>query len=159
MSSGNSYNGFVWAERQKAYDWLKREWAAGRRVKVGPECNVCGQTKGYLMAHSEDYSAPYGANVGRWSLCYFCHMMIHCRFKAMPTFERYVSVLEGGERFVNIYGPQWGVVQSYLAGRSEPVREKHGLLLINPFAALFEEGNEAREARELVSGRVRGGHR
>jgi hypothetical protein len=80
--SGSSYNGFVWSEHQRAYNWLKREWAAGRRVKVGPECNVCGQRQGYLMTHSEDYSAPYGEHIGQWSLYYWCHMLIQCRFRA-----------------------------------------------------------------------------
>ena len=146
--SGNPYNGFLWAERQKAYNWLKREWAAGRRVKVGPRCDVCGQTGGYLAAHSEDYSAPYGPHIGQWSLCYWCHMLIHCRFRSGEVFAGYVAMLESGERFVNTPGRHWGTVQSYLAGRLAPRREPTDHALVDPFGPLVAQGAAAMERRE-----------
>jgi hypothetical protein len=141
--SRSSYNTFEWRERQRAYDWLKREWAAGRRAKVGPECNVCGQTKGYLMAHSEDYSAPYGPHIGRWSLCYWCHMLLHCRFRAGDVFHAYVAMLENGERFVNLPSAHWHRVQAYLAGRLAPSREPTDRTLVDPFGPLLAEGQAA----------------
>lgn len=145
--SGNSYNGFTWAERQKAYDWLKRQWKLGTRQKHGPACDVCGQTQGYLMAHSENYAAPYGPHIGRWSLCYWCHTLIHCRFRAVEIFDGYATMLEGGERFVNVPGPQWYKVQTFLSGRSHPTREITGLVLASPFGPLFSEGFAAAALR------------
>jgi hypothetical protein len=109
----NSYNGFAWRQRKRAYDWLKRQWKAGRRA-TPTTCDVCRQTRGYLMAHSEDYSFPYGDHIGRWSLCYWCHMLLHCRAAAPHVFARYVTMLEGGERFVNPARAHWRAVQLYL---------------------------------------------
>ena len=75
----NSYNGYSGAQRLKALAWIKKEWANGTRPAKPCSCDVCGQTEGLLMWHSEDYSAPFGDNIGRFGLCYTCHMMIHCR--------------------------------------------------------------------------------
>ncbi len=143
--SGNSYNGFTWAERQRAYTWLKRQWAEGKRQKTGPCCDVCGQTSGYLMAHSEDYSAPYGDHIGQWTLCYWCHMLLHCRFRAAEVFREYVAVLEGGERFVNTAKPQWHLVRSLLAGRYAPPREPHSRAQREPFGQVLQQGATATE--------------
>lgn len=145
--SGNSYNGFTWTERQRAYNWLKQEWVAGRRLKVGPRCDACEQTAGYLMAHSEDYSAPYGSHIGQWTLCYWCHMLIHCRFRAVQVFGDYVAILEGGERFVNLPRAQWGTVQSYLAGRLTPPRESTDRELVDPFGPMVTQGASAMKRR------------
>ncbi len=142
--SGNSYNGFTWSQRQRAYDWLKNEWKCGRRVR--PEllsCDVCGQQQGHRMAHSEDYSAPYGPHIGQWTLCYWCHMLLHCRFRAPVIFASYASMLEAGERFMSVPSAQWARVQGYLSGRSSPPRELHGQHLDDPFGPLFFQGSEA----------------
>ena len=151
--SGNSYNGFLWPERQRAYGWLKQEWAAGRRPKVGSQCDVCGQTAGYLMAHAEDYSAPYGPHIGQWSLCYWCHMLLHYRFRADEVFASYVAVLEGGERFVNLHGPQWARCRTtwrdvWFRAANQPTAR-----LVDPFGPLFTQGAAAmgRRTRSVVS--------
>tara|TARA_R100000773_G_scaffold36307_1_gene31302 strand:- start:1602 stop:1847 length:246 start_codon:yes stop_codon:yes gene_type:complete len=75
-----SYNGFTPKERTDAFIWLKGEYASGRREK-GKVCDACGQTKGIVEDHSEDYSYPYGDHIGKYTFCYRCHMMIHCRFR------------------------------------------------------------------------------
>ncbi len=138
--SGNSYNGFTWAERQRAYTWLKRQWAEGKRTKVGACCDVCRQTAGHLMAHSEDYSAPYGDHIGQWTLCYWCHMLLHCRFRASEAFERYVDVLEGGERFVNVPRAEWHSVQAFLSGRRSPLAKQQGAFWTTRLASCSPKG-------------------
>ncbi|MBA3875602.1 MAG: hypothetical protein C0498_01475 [Anaerolinea sp.] len=95
MSILATYNGFTGDQRMRAYNWLKREYVAGRRARP-VRCQACGQTAGQIMAHSEDYSAPYGPHIGAFELCFRCHMVIHCRFSGARTFWRYVEWLEAG---------------------------------------------------------------
>jgi hypothetical protein len=73
------YNGFSPRARRAALTWLKREYAAGRRTPP-TVCDACGQHEGVIDAHSEDYSTPFGDHIGRYALCYRCHMAVHCRF-------------------------------------------------------------------------------
>lgn len=94
----NSYNGFTPEQRYKALAWIKREWAEGRRARP-TMCEVCGQADGVVEAHSEDYSAPYGDHIGRHSLCYRCHMMVHCRFKNAAAWHAYQQQMREGLRF------------------------------------------------------------
>jgi hypothetical protein len=91
----NPYNGFSPRERIRALAWLKGEYAAGRR-QPPIVCDACGQTAGLLEAHSEDYSTPYGDHTGAFGLCWTCHMMIHCRFKAAAAWERYRTAVAAG---------------------------------------------------------------
>lgn len=98
----NSYNGYTPAERIRALHWLQREYAIGRR-KPPTVCDVCGQNLGVIEAHSENYSAPYGDNIGRFGLCYICHIMLHCRFRNPVAWERYKTATENGARFQPFY--------------------------------------------------------
>jgi hypothetical protein len=92
----NSYNGFSPTQRTRALRWLNAEYAAGRRSRP-TSCQACGQTEGLLEAHSEDYSGPpFGANIGRFGLCYRCHMMVHSRFRARRAFELYAHSIDRG---------------------------------------------------------------
>jgi hypothetical protein len=97
-----SYNGFTPTQRMKALGWLKEEWAAGRRVK-GTACDACGQTEGRIDAHSEDYSAPYGDHIGKYTFCYRCHMMIHCRFRNKDAWYQYRKDIKEGKMFEPIW--------------------------------------------------------
>ena len=92
------YNGFTGSQRMKAYRWLMAEYSAGRRHKP-VRCDACLQERGVIEPHSEDYSAPYGDNIGRWGLCYRCHMALHCRFRNAESFDFYCRTLAAGDRF------------------------------------------------------------
>jgi hypothetical protein len=94
----NSYNGFSPEQRTKALRWLRQEQAAGRRLRAAV-CEVCGQDKGKVMEHSEDYSSPFGDHIGAHSLCFRCHMWVHCRFRNALGFHEYVDALHGGAIF------------------------------------------------------------
>jgi hypothetical protein len=54
-----SYRGFSPAERLRSLQWLHAESAAGRRQRP-TVCESCGQTKGVIETHNEDYSFPFG---------------------------------------------------------------------------------------------------
>lgn len=93
----NPYNGFTPHQRMQAFHWLKAEIAAGRRSEAA-QCDCCGQTRGILELHSEDYGAPYGDHIGAYQLCYCCHMAVHCRTKNPAAWARYLVMVMGGER-------------------------------------------------------------
>jgi len=97
-----SYNGFTPKERTDAFIWLKGEYASGRREK-GKVCDACGQTKGIVEDHSEDYSYPYGDHIGKYTFCYRCHMMIHCRFRNRLAWSKYKDDIREGKRFEPFY--------------------------------------------------------
>jgi hypothetical protein len=83
-----TYNGFDHDQRMKGYRWLQREYATGRRARP-IVCDACGQIEGAIEAHSENYSAPFGDHIGRYGLCYRCHMAIHTRFNNREAWEAY----------------------------------------------------------------------
>lgn len=112
----NSYNGFTSEQRLAAFAWLKKEYAAGRRVRP-TRCDACGQAEGVIEPHSEDYSFPYGDHVGAFGLCYRCHMMIHCRFSAGEAWARYLDRLHEGFRAVPLHTRNFGMIRSQLSGR------------------------------------------
>jgi len=103
----NSYNGYEPKERYAALAWLKKEWAKGTRKKTPDCCDICGQTEGNLAYHSEDYSFPYGDHIGRFGLCYICHMMLHCRYKSADVMDIYIKALEKNVCFDPIHGNGW----------------------------------------------------
>lgn len=102
----NTYNGFTHAQRMRAYRWAQREYKAGRKARHAA-CQACGQDQGLIMGHSEDYSEPYGPHIGRWGLCYRCHMMIHCREKSPEVFDRYRREVAAGFVFAAFPHMNW----------------------------------------------------
>lgn len=103
----NSYNGFSPNQRMKALRWLRDQQAKGLRDQKPVSCDVCHQTEGLLDFHSEDYSEPFGPNIGEYSLCYICHMMIHCRFRNRASWNIYKKYLREGKQFKPYYFRDW----------------------------------------------------
>jgi hypothetical protein len=87
------YNGFSAAHRWKALRWFK----AQNRPKPS-HCHACGQRAGIIDAHSEDYSEPFGDHIGAFWLCYWCHMMVHCRFKSRRAWAVYTALIRQGKQ-------------------------------------------------------------
>jgi len=111
------YNGFSGTERMKAYRFLMAEVSEGRR-SLPTRCDSCLAENCLIQPHSEDYSIPYGANVGRWGLCYRCHMILHCRFSNPHAWVNYCSVLKSGRRFDPFQKQSWGqFVAQHLGAR------------------------------------------
>lgn len=103
----NSYNGFEPKQRYKALKWFREQQRLGFRPIKPTKCDVCTQTKGALEYHSEDYSDPFGANIGQFGLCYTCHMMIHCRYKSINSWNVYKKALEEKKVFQPFYSRNW----------------------------------------------------
>lgn len=112
MSLG-SYNGFSGEYREHQYAVLKRMVAEGK-VVWPKACSACGQTRGGIHCHNEDYDRP----ADFIALCFACHMMVHCRFRALKAFEVYVARLEQGTRTEMF---SWGQVQSFLKECAWPI--------------------------------------
>lgn len=116
----NWYNSFSPAQRQAAFNWLKAEYAAGRRVRP-VKCDACGQTQGLIEPHSEDYAGPpYGDHIGAFGLCYRCHMMIHCRFRSRQAWDLYRQAIREGKQFAPIKGRHFGTFTGQLRGNPVP---------------------------------------
>ncbi len=94
------YKGFTPSQRAAAGRWLKKEIAEDRRPKAS-ECMACGQKAGVLDYHSEDYSQPFGANIGEFQFCYLCHLLWHGRRRRPAGWEEYLRQLRAGA----VFGP------------------------------------------------------
>lgn len=106
-----SYNGFTPEQRSKAARWLRQQ-----NPPRPTTCDACGQDAARnVTRHSEDYSEPYGPHIGAFSLCYVCHMLVHCRFSAREAYERYVGLLETGLRARPCY--EWDAFTLLWLGR------------------------------------------
>jgi hypothetical protein len=66
-------------------------------------CEACGETRGHLDYHTEDYSKPFGSHIYQYQLCFRCHMMVHSRFRMPEAWARYIDQLEAGA----VYEPLW----------------------------------------------------
>ena len=105
----NSYNGFSGEQRLRALDWINAEYRAGRR-KRPTRCEACGQTEGAFDAHSEDYSSPFGPHIGRFSLCFVCHLMIHGRGRSPAAWDHYRALVREGWRTIPVSSRNLGFV-------------------------------------------------
>jgi hypothetical protein len=120
-----TYNGFDHAKRMRALRWLKKEYCTGRRSRP-VVCDACGQTEGPIEAHSEDYSEPFGNHIGRFGLCWRCHMAIHCRFKNSEAWSVYKAHVREGRIFAPI-GRNFALFcQQTLKRKGVGVAFKHG---------------------------------
>lgn len=116
-----SYNGFSPSQRYKALNWLKGEYAAGRRARPF-SCDCCRQTEGIIEHHSEDYSEPFGNNIGQYALCYICHMMIHCRFRNPRQWQLYKQMVADGANFKPFYVRNFTLfAEQFLRGTLSPI--------------------------------------
>lgn len=122
------YNGFTPADRSRALRWLNAEYAAGRRTRP-TRCDACGQMDGLIEPHSEDYSAPYGDNIGAFGLCYRCHMILHCRFNQPVAFQLYVETVLRGVRWPPLPSRDFPAIQRMFAMGSGRDNGQSGLRL------------------------------
>jgi hypothetical protein len=109
-----SYNGFTPAQRMAALHWLKREYSAGRRTPP-QECQACKQRAGIIEAHSENYAEPYGDHIGAFAFCFFCHMMIHCRFSALHQWNTYRDMVAAGYQMPPTRTRDFKIVKRFLS--------------------------------------------
>lgn len=89
------YNGFDPDIRSESFHWMKAEIIAGR-ISPPSKCSACGETRGHIDYHAEDYSRPFGPHIHEWELCFRCHMMLHIRYRRNDHWLRYIERLEAG---------------------------------------------------------------
>lgn len=107
-----AYNGFTPAQRMKAQRWLNAQWASGALVRP-TVCCACGQPHGIIDAHAEDYSEPFRAGVtDAYHLCFRCHMMVHCRYRALFAWQRYKRAIATGIRYAGFKSRNFPVFAS-----------------------------------------------
>ena len=97
-----SYNGFGPKIRDESYYWMKDLIRQGK-IPPPSQCEACGETRGQLDYHAEDYSRPFGPHLYAHQLCFRCHMMLHIRFRVPDRWRRYIEQLEAGA----VYEPLW----------------------------------------------------
>ena len=96
------YNGFSPKLRDQSWVWLKSKMASGEIPPPGP-CQECGEARGHLDYHTEDYSRPFGPHIYAYRLCFRCHMALHARFRNPSIWRQYIDRLEAGA----VYEPLW----------------------------------------------------
>jgi hypothetical protein len=107
-----SYNGFSPQQRERAQRWLREEWTSGRLARP-TVCCACGQDRGVIDAHAEDYSEPFAAGkTDEFHLCFTCHMMVHCRHRNPMAWHRYRATIASGARFAPAIKRSFGIFAS-----------------------------------------------
>ena len=91
------YNGFTPESRERSQVWLNAQFAAG--LARPTRCDACGQTKGAIDYHTEDYSEPFGPHIHAHKLCYRCHLTLHCKRRFAPAWAEYRRLIRQGYRF------------------------------------------------------------
>ncbi|MGV9668659.1 hypothetical protein [Nocardia niigatensis] len=89
----STYNGFDGAYREKVQAELERMWTSGLWQRPS-ECAVCGQTRGAIHGHLEDYSRPETYV----PLCITCHLILHMRFRQPDLWDAYTEWIRAGWR-------------------------------------------------------------
>src|SRR5947209_6943822 len=95
MGLKTRYNGFGPKVRDESYAWLKLGIASGT-IPPPARCSACGETRGQIDYHTEDYSRPFGPHIYAHELCFRCHMALHSRFRNPGVWSRYIEMLEAG---------------------------------------------------------------
>ena len=87
------YNGFTPRQRAVGGNEVNRAFLMGE-VDRPTICEACAASVpgAKVMAHNENYDTP----LDFFSVCYVCHMMIHCRFRAKDRWQEYLDALRGG---------------------------------------------------------------
>lgn len=79
MSRLGVYNGWTGEVRDSRY----REYLQARKDgRIGPpvKCEICGQTKGKILHHAEQYGPTLEAYFkSLHALCVYCHGMLHLK--------------------------------------------------------------------------------
>jgi hypothetical protein len=114
----NPYNGFSGEQREAAQRWLNKKWESGELPRP-KKCCGCGQTKGIIHAHAENYDEPYEINLTRYPLCYRCHIALHCRKMHPAGWRHYLELLRAGWSWKPIFKPNFGAIISMLSSRTE----------------------------------------
>jgi hypothetical protein len=97
----NSYNNFSLHSACARCD--------GSTVNMQPDAGIrrsfvthAARTKARSRPTQRTIAFPYGDHIGRFGVCYRCHVMIHTRFKNPGTWARYKQDIRLGKIFASI---------------------------------------------------------
>lgn len=108
MSSGmRDYKGWTHAQRMASLYKTKKAIAQGI-IPPPTVCNRCGQTEGLIDYHNHDYSDPI---IFLEPLCYRCHMVLHCEYRAPEICMKYWTEIDSGKRWPPIYTRNFAVIR------------------------------------------------
>lgn len=107
MSSMSSYKGWTGEERLKSLALTKKAIADGVIPKP-TVCEWCGQDKGIIQYHNENYSHP---TKYLKSLCWRCHMIHHSRHFAPEQCKAYFDAIAAGKRFPPVYRHDFSILE------------------------------------------------
>ena len=107
-----SYNGFTPYQIQKGFEKVKQAIAEGR-LKPASQCvcSMCGQSRGIIMYHSEDYTLERIVDQVV-PLCWRCHMMLHSRFSHPKSWEHYKKEISEGVRYKPVYRHDFSILEN-----------------------------------------------
>lgn len=127
-----SYKKWTAQERQKSLGFTNKAKRVGL-IKQPTKCNRCGQTKGILHLHNEDYDytlniLPLYLNGERElddkareeiancvePICWTCHMIHHSKFRNRMAHDRYFyQVYEEGFMPDPVYRHDFSILKKY----------------------------------------------
>lgn len=110
-----SYNGFTPSQRRAGDRIIKDAISSGKLAPLSEcSCAFCGQSKGILHYHAEDYTPDRILN-DVVPLCWRCHMMVHRRFSHPRSFAAYMEDVQGGIVFPPVYrGNDWDALDIHM---------------------------------------------
>ena len=88
------YNGFSGEQRAKVGNLITKAIKQGR-LSPPSKCCLCGQTKGVLHYHLEDYSKPFE---DLRPICVGCHMRLHIRFDYPNLWKKHLQDLRNNKK-------------------------------------------------------------
>lgn len=110
----SDYNGFTGEYRNKVGQKINRMVKAGQMV-IPNKCDICGQTKGVMVPHLEDYYQIQTAV----PVCVCCHMILHSRFSRPNRWINLLHAVREGKM-----SPPYRSVYEYLQGNQGWFDEK-----------------------------------
>lgn len=108
------YNGFTAKQRMHGDKIIKEAIKRGMLPPLSEcSCYLCGQRKGILHYHNEDYT-PENVIKDAKPVCWTCHMMIHARFDHPKSYEKYMESVRNGKQYPPVYrGNAWEILEQY----------------------------------------------
>ncbi|QDP66238.1 MAG: hypothetical protein Unbinned805contig1001_9 [Prokaryotic dsDNA virus sp.] len=124
------YKGWTGKQRKESLKLTNKAKELGW-IKLPTCCNRCGQTKGILQLHNEDYSVTY--NVLRDALdrfpaqikksemkkvaevleelCWRCHMIHHSTHRNPQACENYFNEIKAGKQYPPVYRHNFDILK------------------------------------------------
>lgn len=92
----NNYKQFSAAQREATANQTKKLISEGKWPARPTKCAHCGQDKGILEWHNEDYSHPTDFLVG---VCFRCHMIVFHSYHNPVEVEAYKNEIAAGKMY------------------------------------------------------------